>query len=114
MALPDLNSLLRDGDALIVVPPFAGLDRPSLAAHVLQACAAAAGIRVDVLYANLLLGAQIGELNYQVSVMRPVVPYSASASSRRPPTAYPRLATTPTIFPTSKLLQKNGPTLKSR
>jgi ribosomal peptide maturation radical SAM protein 1 len=65
MALPDLNSLLRDGDALIVVPPFAGLDRPSLAAHVLQACAAAAGIRVDVLYANLLLGAQIGELNYQ-------------------------------------------------
>ena len=65
MALPNLDSLLRSGDALIVVPPFAGLDRPSLAAHVLQACAAEAGIRVHVLYANLLLGAQIGELNYQ-------------------------------------------------
>ena len=65
MALPDLDALLRDGDGLIVVPPFAGLDRPSLAAHVLQACAAEAGIRVNVLYANLLLGAQIGELNYQ-------------------------------------------------
>lgn len=65
MTLPNFDSLLRNGDALIVVPPFAGLDRPSLAAHVLQACAAEAGIRVNVLYANLLLGAQIGELNYQ-------------------------------------------------
>lgn len=65
MALPDFNSLLRDGDAIIIVPPFAGLDRPSLAAHVLQACAADAGIKVRVLYANLLLGSEIGELNYQ-------------------------------------------------
>jgi len=65
MALPDFECLLREGDGLIIVPPFAGLDRPSLAAHVLQACAAEAGIRVSVLYANLLLGAEIGELNYQ-------------------------------------------------
>lgn len=65
MALPDLESMLKEGDALIVVPPFAGLDRPSLAAHVLQACAAQAGVSVRVLYANLLLGAKIGELNYQ-------------------------------------------------
>lgn len=65
MALPDLDCMLKEGDALIVVPPFAGLDRPSLAAHVLQACAAQAGVRVRVLYANLLLGAKIGELNYQ-------------------------------------------------
>jgi ribosomal peptide maturation radical SAM protein 1 len=65
MAIPDLDSVLRNGDGLIIVPPFAGLDRPSLAAHVLQACAAEAGIRVNVLYANLLLGAHIGELKYQ-------------------------------------------------
>jgi len=71
MALPDIDSVLRNGDGLIVVPPFAGLDRPSLAAHVLQACAAAADIRVSVLYANLLLGAQIGELNYQAVCYAP-------------------------------------------
>lgn len=71
MALPDVERVLRAGDGLIVVPPFAGLDRPSLAAHVLQACAAAAGIRVNVLYANLLLGAQIGELNYQAVCYAP-------------------------------------------
>jgi ribosomal peptide maturation radical SAM protein 1 len=62
---------LRDGDALIIVPPFAGLDRPSLAAHVLQACAAEAGVRVRVLYANLLLGAEIGELNYEAVCYAP-------------------------------------------
>jgi ribosomal peptide maturation radical SAM protein 1 len=71
MPLPDVNSVLRDGDGLIVVPPFAGLDRPSLAAHVLQACAAEAGIRVNILYASLLFGAQIGELNYQAVCYAP-------------------------------------------
>jgi ribosomal peptide maturation radical SAM protein 1 len=65
MTLPHLGSLLPDGDALIIVPPFAGLDRPSIGVHVLQACAAERQLRVRVLYANLLLGARIGELNYQ-------------------------------------------------
>jgi ribosomal peptide maturation radical SAM protein 1 len=65
MALPEVGALLREGDALIIVPPFAGLDRPSLGVHVLQACAAAQGVTVRVLYANLLLGAEIGELPYQ-------------------------------------------------
>ncbi len=71
MSLPDLNSVLRPGEGLIIVPPFAGMDRPSLAAHLLQACAAESGIRVSVLYANLLLGAQIGELNYQAVCYAP-------------------------------------------
>jgi ribosomal peptide maturation radical SAM protein 1 len=52
------------GDALIVVPPFAGLDRPALGAHVLQACAGAAGFEVRVLYSNMLLAARIGEVEY--------------------------------------------------
>jgi ribosomal peptide maturation radical SAM protein 1 len=51
---------LRDGDALIIVPPFASIDRPSLAAHLLQACAGAAGFRVRVLYANLAFAGEIG------------------------------------------------------
>jgi hypothetical protein len=40
-------------DALILVPPFFELRYPSLGAHVLQACARAAGFRVRVFYANL-------------------------------------------------------------
>jgi ribosomal peptide maturation radical SAM protein 1 len=74
MALPDFGPLMRDGHAIIVVPPFAGLDRPSLGAHLLQACAADAGVRVSVLYANLLLGSEIGELNYQA------ISYAASGA----------------------------------
>lgn len=61
----DFRSFLREGDALIVVPPFGGLDRPSLSAHILQSCARAAGFRVSVLYASLVLGAEMGELEYE-------------------------------------------------
>ena len=50
------------GDALIIVPPFAALERPALGPHLLQACAKAAGFEVRILYANLLLAAEIGEL----------------------------------------------------
>jgi ribosomal peptide maturation radical SAM protein 1 len=56
--------LLRSGDGLIIVPPFAGLDRPSLAAHVLQACAKETGASISVFYANLALAALIGRENY--------------------------------------------------
>ena len=50
---------------LIVVPPFAALERPSLAAHLLQACAVEAGFGVNVLYANLWLASEIGVPAYQ-------------------------------------------------
>jgi ribosomal peptide maturation radical SAM protein 1 len=50
---------------LIVVPPFAALERPSLAAHLLQACAGEAGFAVKVLYANLWLASEIGLADYQ-------------------------------------------------
>lgn len=52
-------------DAILVVPPFAGLDHPSLAAHLLQACAREAGLRVEVRYASLAFAARIGEAVYQ-------------------------------------------------
>jgi ribosomal peptide maturation radical SAM protein 1 len=62
-----MNRLVRElheGDALIVVPPFASLYRPALGPHLLQACAKRAGFDVCVLYANGLLAAEIGEANY--------------------------------------------------
>jgi ribosomal peptide maturation radical SAM protein 1 len=55
---------LNDADALIIVPPFVGLERPSLAAHVLQACARQKGFQVQVFYANLAAAKEIGEETY--------------------------------------------------
>jgi hypothetical protein len=63
---PETLSLhLLDADALIIVPPFAGLDRPALGAHIHQACARARGLNVRILYANMLLAQVIGELEYE-------------------------------------------------
>jgi hypothetical protein len=62
---------LGQGDALIVVPPFAGLDRPSLAAHTLQACARQAGFEVRVFYANFHLAAQVGDTCYEAICFAP-------------------------------------------
>lgn len=53
-----------NADVLLVVPPFAALDMPSLAVHVLQACCKVKGIKVDVLYANLIWASIIGENLY--------------------------------------------------
>jgi ribosomal peptide maturation radical SAM protein 1 len=46
--------------ALIIVPPFNAANRPSLAAHLLQACARQHGHDVHVAYANLSLASRIG------------------------------------------------------
>src|SRR5262245_6614951 len=59
------NPRLSDGDALIIMPPFGGLYAPSLGLHLLQACAREAGYQVRVLYANMLLAAQIGASTYE-------------------------------------------------
>ena len=66
----------RPSPALIIVPPFAGLDKPALGPHLLQACARQSGIEVSVLYANLSLSAEIGETPYTTiaySALRPLV-----------------------------------------
>lgn len=60
-AVPKYNfsSFLNDAEALLVVPPFADIRWPSLALHILQACAKKAGLRVEVFYANLALASWI-------------------------------------------------------
>jgi ribosomal peptide maturation radical SAM protein 1 len=55
---------LPEGDALIIVPPFAALDRAVLGPHLLQACAKRSGMRVGVFYANMAFAALIGEEVY--------------------------------------------------
>ncbi len=52
--------------ALLIVPPFGGLDRPSLGVHTVQACAREQGHEVDVYYANIAFAAHIGEVAYMV------------------------------------------------
>jgi len=56
--------VLKKAEAIIVVPPFAAIDRPCLAAHILQACAKTRGIDVRVVYANLMFAKEIGEPVY--------------------------------------------------
>ena len=62
----DLQTILRPADVLIVVPPFSTLIYPSLGAHLLQAIGAEEGARVQVLYANVLLAAEIGRAGYEL------------------------------------------------
>lgn len=59
-----LASVLRPGHALLVVPPFAWLERPAIGVHILQALARSAGFDVQILYANLLFAASFGERSY--------------------------------------------------
>lgn len=62
----NLSHLLSDADVLLVVPPFAKIDWPSLGLHILQACAKKAGFTVNVFYANLAMAAWISEETYQL------------------------------------------------
>jgi ribosomal peptide maturation radical SAM protein 1 len=54
-----------ESDAVVIVPPFADLHRPSLGVHLLQAAAERAGFCVRVLYANLLFAAVAVEDAYK-------------------------------------------------
>lgn len=52
------------GACLLIVPPFARLDLPNLAVHLLQACARAHGHEVHVLYPGMHLAEELGPLLY--------------------------------------------------
>lgn len=57
----DVSALLRRADVLLIVPPFAWQDRPSLGLHLLQGIARRAGFEAQVLYTNLLFSAYFDE-----------------------------------------------------
>lgn len=57
----DVSSVLRPATILLVVPPFAALERPVLGVHLLQAIARERGVAVQILYANLLFAAFFDE-----------------------------------------------------
>src|SRR5437016_4262676 len=97
-----LRSLLGRAEVVIVVPPFAGIDRPCLAAHLLQACARRRGFNVRVIYASLLLAREIGESAYSAICYAPT--FHLVGESFFAPVAFD---TRP--FHTSALYQQNHP-----
>ena len=62
-SLPDL--VVPSCDALIIVPPFADVDRAASGPHVLQSLAQNRGFNVRVLYANILLAEWMGLDDYE-------------------------------------------------
>lgn len=58
-------------DVLLIVPPFAPIDGPSLGVHLLQAGARRAGVRVSVLYASLHFAGRMGVPRYEAIRMAP-------------------------------------------
>lgn len=95
VAVPDLSSIGK-GDALIIIPPFANLELPSLGVHLLQACAMCAGLDVRALYANLVFAASFSEETYngiscghQTTAELIGERFFAAAAYGRPPLALP-------------------------
>lgn len=86
-----LRESLRDGDAILIVPPFATLRYPSLAVHLLQACCRRAGFRVSVLYANFVLAAILGEKDYGLICEAPMGSFAAERFFARAAFGVPRL-----------------------
>ena len=66
-----ISNCLHGGGNLIIIPPFAGVDRPSLGAHLLQACARQSGFDTEILYSNIILASLIGEDNYEAICYSP-------------------------------------------
>lgn len=61
-----IHAVLRpEAEVLMVVPPFAAETRPQLGVHLMQGVARAQGLETQVLYANLMFAALIGEANYR-------------------------------------------------
>lgn len=56
-----IDAVLRPATIVLVVPPFAGMERPALGVHLLQAIARARGMDVQVFYANLWFAACFDE-----------------------------------------------------
>ncbi len=57
--------LTKKGDVLLIVPPFAGIESPSFAAHILKACAESKGFSVDIAYVNLEFASIMGIKDYK-------------------------------------------------
>lgn len=60
----NLHAVLKGGDILLIIPPFAIRDYAILAPHLLQTIARQLGYKTEILYANILFAALLGEETY--------------------------------------------------
>ena len=60
---------------LLIVPPFASIHWPAHGIHVLQSVAREQGLQVEVLYANLMFAALLGEEEYEAICDYPVLEF---------------------------------------
>ncbi|HAA13147.1 MAG TPA: hypothetical protein DCE41_16235 [Cytophagales bacterium] len=68
----EIKDLIREGDALILIPPGNALDCIPLGAYTLQAVALQKGFKVDILHLDLLLSKWIG-IDQYVAVQETVM-----------------------------------------
>jgi hypothetical protein len=60
----DGHPVATSGDVLLITPPFASIDRPSLGLHIVQSITRQAGLRANVYYATVHAAAHLGEARY--------------------------------------------------
>jgi ribosomal peptide maturation radical SAM protein 1 len=63
--MEQIRAATKGCDCVIVVPPFASIARPALGPHILQQMAQLEGLRVSVLYSNLIFARLIGVELYE-------------------------------------------------
>lgn len=66
-----LETLISGYDLLLILPPYADTNKPSLGLHILQGCCARQGIKVGVVYANLIWAKWIGAETYNAICRAP-------------------------------------------
>lgn len=59
------EKILKQADVLLILPPFAGVEGPSIGLHVLQACAKEYGFSVQVVYINMVFAYLLGYETYK-------------------------------------------------
>ncbi|MCT4565117.1 MAG: RiPP maturation radical SAM C-methyltransferase [Maledivibacter sp.] len=59
------EKILKQADVLLILPPFACVEGPSIGLHILQACADEHGFSVQVAYANMAFAYLLGYENYK-------------------------------------------------
>jgi ribosomal peptide maturation radical SAM protein 1 len=60
-----IRTVAHECDCLLIIPPFASVDRPALGPHILQQMARLQGLSVATLYANLIFANLVGLTDFE-------------------------------------------------
>ena len=90
----DVIDVLRPARVMIIVPPFAFIDRPALGVHLLQGVGRRLGIDVQVLYAKMLFAGFVGHDLYEALATMSYSLFMGERSFARAAFGVPRWGTT--------------------